>query len=95
MRQILILAFIILAAIWLSGCTTTDIERVNFDVNAYDYVADTKEDYGVKDITLTGSGDCEDFAFEKCKRLKALGYKTELVYRFGPKTKARELITLP
>jgi predicted transglutaminase-like cysteine proteinase len=81
LRWAISMMLIVIFAYWVSGCSATEIERINFDVNAYPYCSDVE--HGLTDITVKGCGDCEDYAFEKCKRLKAQGIKSKMLYRYG------------
>ncbi len=56
------------------------IEKVNSDVNSLIREADDLETYGVEerwDYPTSGSGDCEDFALLKRKKLTDLGFPTQ------------------
>ncbi len=70
------------ASLLLAGCSVTPIEQINIDVNRYPYCSDAPGE-GQGDINVKGCGDCEDYALEKCKRLRAAGYRVDMVYRPG------------
>lgn len=76
--RVLLLAFLV------SGCVPYNLDRVNWEVNTgYPYVSD-QEQFGVhhkaQRISITGKGDCEDYAIEKMIRLREMGYCSKLVY---------------
>ena len=48
-----------------------------------EYCRDPEGKPDLKEIGSHLCGDCDDFAYTKCKRLKAMGYKTSLLYRVG------------
>jgi hypothetical protein len=67
----------------LAGCAGVPND-INWEVNLYPYQSDI-EQYGTLDfpgaISVTGKGDCEDYAIEKYIRLEAKGYCPVLIYK--------------
>ena len=70
--------------ILLSGCRSNpELDAINFKVNNYGYLSDDEYgEGGMKLMSPTQRGDCEDFAYTKCLMINELYPNKEVYYLY-------------
>ena len=65
--------FVVVVSFLMVGCTGYDykLDTINYKVNSYGYLSDYEHgEHGIKLMSPTQPGDCEDHAYTKCRMIK-------------------------
>ena len=65
--------FVVVVSFLMVGCTGYDykLDTINHKVNSYGYLSDYEHgEHGIKLMSPTQPGDCEDHAYTKCRMIK-------------------------